>query len=81
MENPIKKDPELKINPIYQAPHIDVILSPERPYIDEKQKKIEILSEENELLKKQLVDLQKTTEDRFNTIAILLQDLQKNNKK
>lgn len=48
---------------------------------DKKVKEQENLKQENELLKKQLVDLQKTTEDRFNTIAILLQDLQKNNKK
>ena len=48
---------------------------------DNKVKEQENLKQENELLKKQLVDLQKTTEDRFNTIAVLLQDMQKNNKK
>lgn len=48
---------------------------------DNKVKEQENLKQENELLKKQLVDLQKTTEDRFNTIAVLLQELQKNNKK
>jgi hypothetical protein len=54
--------------------------APEPKIEDEKEKKIINLSEENELLKKQLADLQKTTEDRFNTIAVLLQDLQKNKK-
>jgi hypothetical protein len=48
---------------------------------DKKIKESKNLKEENELLKKQLADLQKTTEERFNTIAVLLQDLQKNNKK
>ena len=48
---------------------------------DKKVQEAENLKQENELLKKQLADLQKTTEDRFNTIAVLLQDLQKNNKK
>jgi len=46
--------------------HEPVVLSPIPP-----------AEQENELLKKQLFDLQKTTEDRFNTIAILLQELQK----
>jgi len=44
---------------------------------DKKAKEQDNLKQENELLKKQLFDLQKTTEDRFNTIAVLLQDLQK----
>jgi len=48
---------------------------------DDKAQETIDLKQENESLKKQLVDLQKTTEDRFNTIAILLQDMQKNNKK
>ncbi len=52
-----------------------------KPIEDDKQKKIDGLKQENDSLKKQLLDLQKTTEDRFNTIAVLLQDLQKNNKK
>ena len=45
--------------------------------VQEQQKQIDVLKQENELLKKQLFDLQKTTEDRFNTIAVLLQELQK----
>ena len=45
--------------------------------VQEQQKQIDGLKQENDSLKKQLLDLQKTTEDRFNTIAVLLQDLQK----
>jgi hypothetical protein len=45
--------------------------------VQEQQKQIDSLKKENDSLKKQLFDLQKTTEDRFNTIAVLLQDLQK----
>lgn len=44
---------------------------------DKKVKEQENLKQENDSLKKQLLDLQKTTEDRFNTIAVLLQELQK----
>ena len=45
--------------------------------VQEQQKQIDSLKQENDSLKKQLFDLQKTTEDRFNTIAVLLQELQK----
>jgi len=47
---------------------------------DKKAKEQDNLKQENEILKKQLFDLQKTTEDRFNTIAVLLQELQKGKK-
>lgn len=55
----------------------DMDMADKKAEEDKKVKEQENLKQENEILKKQLVDLQKTTEDRFNTIAVLLQDLQK----